>query len=134
MSTAFHDPTGPAPETRSPRFHWLLFGAFAAPLAWLGHTMLAYGVTAYACYPADHPVGLSGTGLLFLALLLFDALALGLCMAGGAVAWRAWEMMRGGAGRNRFLALAGVMSSLWFAAAILFNIVASLMVPICPPI
>lgn len=128
---AFHDPVGPAPETKSVRFHWLLFGAFAAPLAWLGHMMLAYGVSAYVCYPADHPVMLTRTGPLFAALLLFDAVALGLCAAGGLVSWRAWQMMRRGAGPGRFLALAGVMSSLWFAAAILFNVLASLAVPSC---
>jgi hypothetical protein len=131
MSGAFHDSIGPAPETRSPRFHWLLFGVFAAPLAWLGQMILAYGVTATVCYPADHPVRLAATGPLFADLLLVDALALGLCVAGGVVSWRAWVMMRRGAGRNRFLALAGVMSSLWFTAAVLFNIVASLVVPSC---
>ena len=132
MSRAFHDAVGPAPETHSPRFHWLLFGVFAAPLAWLGQMMLAYGVTAYVCYPADHPVRLAATGPLFMALLVFDALALGLCIAGGLVAWRAWQGLKAKDVRNRFLALAGVMSSLWFAAAVLFNIVASLVVPSCP--
>jgi hypothetical protein len=131
MSRAFHDPVGPAPEARSVRFHWLLFGAFAAPLAWLGHMMLGYGVTAYVCYPADHPVMRTATGPLFAALLLFDALALAACIASGLVSWRAWQTMRTGQGRNRFLALAGGMSSLWFAAAVLFNIIASLVVPSC---
>jgi hypothetical protein len=133
MSGAFHDAIGPAPEMRSPRFHWLLFGAFAAPLAWLGHTILAYGVTAYVCYPADHPVRLTQSDALFAALLLSDVLALGFCIVGGLVAWRAWQGLRAlKTERNRFLALAGIMSSLWFAVGILFNIVASLLVPICP--
>lgn len=127
----FRDPVGPAPDMRSPRIHWLLFGAFAAPLAWLAHMILAYGVSAYLCYPADHPVMLSGTGRLFGALLLFDALAMGLCTAGGLVSWNSWKQVRRGETRNRFLAVAGLMSSLWFAAAILFNVLASLMVPPC---
>jgi hypothetical protein len=130
--SGFHDDVGPAPETRAPRFHWLLFGVFAAPLAWLGHMMLAYGVSATACYPADHPVMLTQTRPLFAALLLFDALALGLSMAGGLVSWRAWRQMRRGEGPGRFLALAGIMLSLWFLAAILFNVLASLAVPSCP--
>jgi MFS family permease len=128
MSPAL-DTAGPAPETREPRFLWLLFGCCAAPLFWLGQMMLAYGVSAYVCYPADHPVMLAKTEPLFAALLLFDALAMGLCLAGGLVSWRALQGRN--VARNRFLALAGLMSSLWFAAAVLFNIVASLMVPSC---
>ena len=124
------DPTGPAPETREPRFLWLLFGACAAPLAWLGHVMLAYGITAQFCYPADHPVRLASAGPLFAGLILFDIVAVALCSAGAAVSWRLWKRVR--SGRNRFLALWGLMSSLWFFAAILFNVVASLMVSPCP--
>jgi hypothetical protein len=125
------DPTGPAPETRQPRFLWLLFGCCAAPLAWLGHVMLAYGVSAYACYPADHPVVVSA-GRLFALLIGFDLVSLLLCTAGAWVSLRIWLRVRGGEGRNRFLALWGLMSSLWFFVAVLFNVVASLMVPPCP--
>lgn len=125
------DPTGPAPETREPRFLWLLFGAAAAPLAWLGHVMLGYGVTAYVCYPGDHPVSLPSKGPLFAALLGFDALALMLCTAGAWLSWRIWCRVRGRENRNCFLALWGLMSSLWFFVAVLFNVIASVMVPLC---
>ena len=125
------DPVGPAPETREPRFLWLLFGCTAAPLFWLGQMMLGYGVTAYVCYPGDHPIGLMSAGPLSGILLLMDAVALVACAAGAAVSWRAWRRSGPGGGRNRFLALWGLMSSLWFFAAILFNAFASIMVPIC---
>lgn len=123
------DRTGPAPETRAPRFLWLLFGASAGPLFWLGQVMLGYGITAYACYPGDHPVNLASAGPLFAVLLACDAIALAGCATGAFVSWRAWR--RGGEGRNRFLALWGMMSSLWFFVAILFNVIASVMVPPC---
>lgn len=123
------DPTGPAPETRSPRFLWLLFGCAAAPLAWLGQVMLAYGVTAYICYPGDHPVGLPSHGGLLAALVAFDLLALALCGAGTIVSWRGWQRSRETGGRNRFLALWGLMSSLWFFAAVLFNAIATFVPP-----
>jgi hypothetical protein len=123
------DPVGPAPETREPRFLWLLFGCSAAPLFWLGQVMLGYGVTAYVCYPGDHPVMPATTRPLFAALLVFDVIALAACASGAWVSWRTWQ--RGPVGRNRFLALWGLMSSLWFFAAILFNVIASLMVPPC---
>jgi len=124
---AFHDPVGPAPETRSVRFHWLLFGVGAAPLFWAGQVMLAYGVTAYACYPGDHPVALADAGGLRLILLLFDGIALAGGGAGALVSWRLWRHVK--QERNRFLALWGLMSSLGFLAAILFNVIASLIVP-----
>ncbi len=125
------DPTGPAPETRSVHFLWLLFGVGAAPLFWAGQVMLAYGVSAYVCYPADHPVALADAGGLRLVLLLFDGIALAGCGAGALVSWRLWPRLKHGSGRNRFLALWGVLSSLGFLVAILFNIIASLMVPPC---
>jgi hypothetical protein len=125
------DAAGPAPEARERGFLRLLFGASAAPLAWLGQVMLAYAVTAYVCYPGDHPVGLSSGGPLFAVLIASDLAALAVCMSAGWVSWKRWERLTSSQGRNRFLALWGVMSSLWFLAAILFNVLASLMVPLC---
>jgi hypothetical protein len=143
MSTAL-DPVGPAPETRSVKFRTLLFGASAAPLFWLGQVVFAYGVTAYVCYPGDHPLILGTSGWLFIALLLFDAVALIACAAAGLVSWRAWlratrtgttnrdHLLHTGEGRDRFLSMWGIMSSLWFFCAILFNAIASVTVPPCP--
>jgi hypothetical protein len=137
------DPVGAAPETRSVRFVTLMLGACAAPIFWLGQMMLAYGVTAYVCYPGDHPQSLATARPLFAVLLAFDAVALIACAAGGLVSWRAWRcsthdkarnhrhVLHTGEGRDRFLALWGIMSSLWFFAAILFNVIASVMVPPC---
>lgn len=130
MSRAL-DPLGPAPETRSPRFLWLLFGCSASPLFWLGQMILAYGVTAHVCYPGDHPLGpLVGDGLVG-PLVAFDLIALAGCAAGALVSWRIWTRHRAGAGRTHFLALWGVMSSLWFFAAILFNVFVSVSVTPC---
>jgi hypothetical protein len=126
------DPTGPAPETRQLRFLALLFGACAAPLAWLGQVMLSYGVTTAACYPGDHPVGQLSRGPLFAVLIVVDLFALAVCCAGAFVSWRSRNLVRPGDGRSRFLALWGVMSSLWFFVAVLFNVIASVMVPPCP--
>jgi hypothetical protein len=126
------DPSGPAPEARAPAFLWLLFGACAAPLAWLGQLMLGYGVSAQVCYPGDHPVALASAGSLFAAMVAMDIIALAACIAGATVSWRAWQNLRQGQDRNRFLALWGMMSSLWFLAAVLFNTIASVMVPSCP--
>jgi hypothetical protein len=135
------DPVGAAPETRTVSFLTLLFGCVAAPLFWTGQLILGYGVTAQACYPGDHPAALAASGPLFTLLILFDAVALAAAAAGGLVSWRAWRRVRApgghthtlhtGEGRNRFLAMWGLLSSLWFFGAILFNTIASVTVPPC---
>jgi hypothetical protein len=137
------DSTGPAPETRSEKFRILLLGTCAAPIFWLGQLMLSYGITALACYPGDHPQSLVSAGPLLSALLIFDGAALLACAGGGLVSWRAWRRstdrhqpgigneLHTSDGRDRFLALWGLMSSVWFFCAILFNTIASVMVPPC---
>ena len=93
--------------------------------------MLGYGVTAYVCYPGDHPVSLAPTGPLFAALVRVRHRRAGGCAPPAAGSpGRSWQR-RAQARRNRFLALWGLMSSLWFFAAILFNAIASVTVPPC---
>lgn len=132
------DPVGAAPETRNIHFLVLLFGASAAPIFWTGQLFLGYAVSAQVCYPGDHPVMLSSAGPLFTALMLFDAVALLAAVAGGAVSWHSWQRLRAlrrpsrhAGGRDRFLAIWGLFSSLWFFFAILFNTIASLAVTPC---
>jgi len=135
------DPIGAAPETRTVHFLTLLFGAILAPLFWTGQMLLGYAITAYACFPGDHPVQVSFGGTIFGTMLAFDIVALMASAAGGMVSWRSWRKIRpvhgssrpprGVWGRDRFLAMWGLMSSLWFFFAILFNTIASLTVTPC---
>ncbi|HEY4075480.1 MAG TPA: hypothetical protein VGM26_00985 [Rhizomicrobium sp.] len=136
------DPIGPAPETRTVRFLWLLFGASAAPLFWLGQLLLSYAITAHVCYPGDHPETLQETGPLLVTLIVFDVIALAASAGGALVSWRLWQRgedrhserqftLHVREVRARFLALWGVMSSIWFFFAILFNVIASVTVPPC---
>lgn len=135
------DPAGAAPETRSVRFITLLFGASAAPVFWIGQILLGYGFSAYACYPGDHPVAPEAAAPLYNLLMVFNTIALLAAFLGGLVSWRAWRttgegadhrhILHTGEGRDRFLAIWGLLSSLWFFFAILFNTIASIMVPPC---
>jgi heme/copper-type cytochrome/quinol oxidase subunit 2 len=135
------DPVGAAPETRSVHFLTLLFGAAAAPIFWVGQLMLGYAVTAYACYPGDHPVQVRYGSALLTTVIVFDIVALIVCAAGGLVSWRSWQAVRAdrghrhtlhtGEGRDRFLAMWGLLSSLCFFFAILFNTIASVTVTPC---
>ncbi|HEX4273078.1 MAG TPA: hypothetical protein VHZ32_16925 [Rhizomicrobium sp.] len=128
------DKIGPAPETRSTHFLWLLFGASAAPLFWLGQTILAYGVTAHACFPGRYPRAAEPSPL-FAAIMLFDVVAVIAAGAGGFVAFQAWRQearpITSRQKRDHFLAVWGDFSSLCFLLAILFNVVASLTVSPC---
>jgi hypothetical protein len=136
------DPVGPAPETRSLSFLVLLFGASAAPIFWLGQTMLSYALTAQACYPGDHPVRISFATNLGTVLILCDAMAFIAALAGAAASWWCWRHVRTvergainlriGAGRVRFLSLWGIFSNLCFLIGIAFNTIATLTVPPCP--
>jgi hypothetical protein len=123
------DPVGAAPDARSPHFLLLLFGASAAPIFWLGQLMLSYGLTAYVCYPGDHPHAIARGLTLDGAILTFNLIAVLAAAAGGTAAWRCWR--RDPRGARRFLALWGICSSLGFFCAIVFNIIASVMVPPC---
>jgi hypothetical protein len=129
-------------EMRTPvNFLALLFGAAAAPIAWLGQIMLNYSVTAYACYPGDHPVTIASASALKAAMLAFDGVATLMTVAGGIVAWlclmktgirlREGQPHPAAEGRARFIAIWGIFSSLWFFGAVLFNTIASLTVPPC---
>jgi hypothetical protein len=138
-------PSHPGPDRRKVGFWALMFGCCAAPIFWIGQMTLGYWMSAEVCYGGDHPTVTNAPGMLHLALLTFDAIAILAALAGGVVSWLSWRATRqekkGGAnqalhtgeGRARFMALWGIMSSLWFLGAIAFNTIASLMVPLCTP-
>lgn len=133
MSDALH-----MPPVKAPRRFWLsMSGASAAPIFWIGQMMLGYWVSAEACYGSDHPGAALPAASLRALLIAFDGVAILAALAGGIAAYAAFRASRREAtdveGRTRFLAVWGLLSSLWFLAAILFNTIASLGVPPCMP-
>jgi hypothetical protein len=129
------------PPIRAPRRFWLsLFGASAAPIFWLGQLILAYWVTAVACYGSDHPTTAGNAGVLRSLLIGFDVVAIVACVAGAIAAYSVLGSARDTegmpaqvAGRLRMLGLWGLLSSLCFFTAIVFTTIASLGVPLCAP-
>jgi hypothetical protein len=128
------------PFRRTP-FPVLLYGAAIAPIFWLGQLMLGYAVTAFVCFPGDHPEPLNWP-YLGSVLAGFNVVAILVAASGGLVALRSFRGIRrddGQAmsdlsvaqGRARFLALWGIFSSLCFFLAILFNTIAAITVPPC---
>ncbi|HTT82295.1 MAG TPA: hypothetical protein VMF67_02325 [Rhizomicrobium sp.] len=126
------------------RFAALLFGAAAAPIFWLGQLMLSYFVSSLACYGSDHPTTIASDGTLRSALYAFDVVAIAAAIAGGIVAFLCWRAVREAEtdtrataqtrmSRMRFLAMWGMMSSVWFLGAIVFNVIGSATVRLCVP-
>jgi hypothetical protein len=113
-------------------FAALMFGACAAPIFWLGQLMLGYWVSATACYGSDHPTTIASGTALRSALIAFDAVAIVVALAGGIIAFICWRRVGSlDDGRSRFLAIWGMLSSLWFLGAIVFDAIASVTVPLC---
>lgn len=137
------DATHPAPLRHKVSFWALMFGCCAAPIFWLGQLILGYWVSAQVCYGSDHPTVTASPGTLHTTLIVFDAVAIVVAILGGIVSLISWnatqEEKSGGAhfalhtgeGRARFMALWGIMSSLWFLGAIVFSTLGSTMVPLC---
>jgi hypothetical protein len=135
--------THPAPHRDKVSFWSLMFGCCAAPIFWLGQLTLGYWVSAQVCYGSDHPTLTDAPAALFTTLIVFDAVAIAVAIFGGIVSYRSWRLTEeekgGGAhralhigeGRARFMALWGIMSSLWFLGAIVFSTIGSTMVPLC---
>jgi hypothetical protein len=133
----------PAPHRQRVRLWVLMFGLVAAPIFWLAQLLLGYGVSAAACYGGDHPTTIASGASLRMALFSFDAAALIVALAGAAVSYASWHAVHGeqqsgphhalevGEGRTRFMALWGILSSLCFGGAIVFNTMASVMAPLC---
>jgi hypothetical protein len=133
----------PAPGRHETSNALLTFALAAAPLAWMVQTTLNYVVASRACYPFTtrllHNVGVALWPILIVATVA--AFVIG-CVA-YEVAWRAWRKTRAehhgggdqamevGEGRTRFLALAGMMVSMLFVAAVVFNAVGLFVVPPC---
>jgi hypothetical protein len=134
------------PPVRAPRRFWMgMFGAGIPPIFWIGQQMLGYGVTAIVCYGLDHPTPTSATGALHSALVVFDVIALLACVAGAILSYTVFrsasheytekglDVTTAVEGRVHFLGIWGLLSSLWFFGAILFNTIVSLGVPLCAP-
>ena len=122
MTTLAHEPAD------LPRIRTLWFGLLGGALAWKLQLMVNYALVPYACWREL-------TILVHLASLATLLLALG----AAAVSLRSWrsagssfELELGGPiGRSRFMALLGVVLSVYFALVILGQWVPNLLLSPC---
>lgn len=102
------------------------FGLLGAPIAWSLQELVNVSLAGNACYPHDTPLSSPlWTNLTGLALWV-EAAALLVCVAAGLAALQTWRQSRSekpgdahrllgsGDGRTRFMAMAGIMTSLLF--------------------
>ena len=120
-----------APQDRIPLLP-LFFCITAGPVAWTILHLVAYPLASYACYPQSsqriHPL----PSWLWVrpAMLGLSAAMLGLALVGGWTSWRyLWRAKQiaiaedlsplEGAGRSRYFAVCGIITSVLFVIAII---------------
>lgn len=135
----------PAPHRNRVGLGALLFGLFAAPIFWSGHEMTNYGLTNHFCFPGAVPLTTAPgeAGWLWPLMLAFDVITLAVIAAAGWLAYRNWSLAREeaaghhealldvGEGRTRFLGLCGMLFSLLFFGATVFDLIALFLEPLC---
>lgn len=109
VSTDSHDRWSTPPQIRR-----LWAGVLVAPIAWATQLMIGYALASTACAAGGRTV-----------LVVLTALAFAGALGGGAIAWRMRrelpdepEEASDSAARGHFMAIAGLILSLIFAAAI----------------
>lgn len=132
-----HQPLGgghPAPERARVSSPALWFGLLGGPVAWSVQTLINLVVAAHGCFPQLEPIGSPVTPIRGIAFVV-SLLAVIVCLAATAVAARSWTrtrheqheaagrggshapaaaLLETGEGRTRFMALAGVLTSVTF--------------------
>jgi uncharacterized membrane protein len=132
----------------------LWFGLFGGPAAWSIQTLVNLPVAAHACYPQLYPLDVPVIGGLRGIVFVVSILAVLVSVAAAAAAWRAWQFTRHehqqssgkanqhqaeaaaletGEGRTRFMAAAGVLTSLTFVLVSLVHLSAVFLVTPCAP-
>lgn len=133
----------PAPhrERVNPWAVW--FGLLGAPLAWGAQLLINSALGAHGCYPHDVPLAVPVWSDMRQVMLGVEVAAILVCAAALLSAWFTWRRARhekqgsghhvveAGDGRTRFMAMAGLMTSLLFLAGAGFACINVILVPAC---
>ena len=128
----------PAPSRARVRRAALWFGLLGGPIAWSVQTLINLPVASHGCFPRLTPLDAPITGAMRGIAFVVSLAALAIGLAAAAVAWRSWRhtrdeqqsgtgnarqhgaehaLLETGEGRTRFMALAGVLTSVTFLVA-----------------
>lgn len=128
-SPAAHGQPHPAPHRARVRAWSLWFAIAGAPLAWLMQLVVNAVLAGNACYPHDVPLAQPAWPQLLQVSAGVEVVALLICLAAGATAWRNWrrshaeapgdghQAVASGDGRTRFMAMVGMLCSALFLGA-----------------
>jgi len=136
-------PSHPSPHRARAPLPALVFGLVGGPAAWFIQLLVSFGLGQEACYPKAVPLSAPAFGGLATALPVMEVAAILIALAAAITAYICWRRSRGeraggghrlvdiGEGRSRFMAMAGILTSLGFAGAIVFTLPAILAVRGC---
>jgi hypothetical protein len=136
-------PTHPSPHRGRAPVPALVFGLVGGPAAWFIQLLVSSGLGQEACYPKAVPLSAPAFAGLATVLPVMEVAAILVALAAALTAYVCWRRSRGeragdghslvdiGEGRSRFMAMAGILTSLGFAGAILFTLPAILAVRGC---
>jgi len=136
-------PDHPSPHRAKTGLAALLYGLVGAPAAWAVGQMVSATLAQEACFPGTEPLAIPAIANLHRLHLVVLVISLLVSTSAALVALGAWRATRheqaGGAyallsigeGRSRFMALAGMMTSVGFFVGTLFSFPALLLVPSC---
>jgi len=140
---------GTASEIQNPAPHGgrvsttlLLVGVIAGPAAWGLQLLVKYALTGHYCFPGDIPNARMppGENWVWPLMLAVDVGALLVAAGAGVMSFRHWLVARDetpghpialGEGRVRFLAVWGILTGAGFFFAIVLDLIALFVVPLC---
>jgi hypothetical protein len=133
----------PSPHRAKSGLAALLYGLIAAPAAWVVGEIVDAGLAQEACFPGTEPLATPAFANLHTIHIVVLVISLLVSASAAMVALGAWRATRNeraggphallsiGEGRSRFMALAGVLTSVGFFVGTLFSVPAVLLVPSC---
>lgn len=142
----------PAPARNEVSQGLLWFGLVGGPAAWTVQTLVDLAVSSHGCYPRLFPLEAPILSSLRAIVITVSLAALIVCLVAAAAAVRTWSQTRHehqgssgagekhsnaaalletGEGRTRFLAYAGLLTSILFIIAVLAHTVSIFIVGPC---
>lgn len=135
----------PSPHRERTSTALQIFAFAGGPAAWSLQLVMNYAFASFVCFPREAPLFTVYRGWygVWAGMLGWNLLAMAVAFAAAAAGFRIWwvtrhevgdlsgEILSIGEGRSRFMGVVGMMTGLLFVAAVIFNIIALAMVPIC---
>lgn len=132
----------PAPRRNRVSTALLLLSVAAAPAAWSFQLISKYALTGHYCFPGDMPHAQMPPDQAWVwpLMIAIDGLALLIAAGALAISVRSWLTTREetagrliaiGEGRARYLAMWGILTSAGFLFAVVLDLIALFVVPLC---